>query len=118
MNASTTAIGLALALAALTVGAQEPGAPPPADLGPHGQEARGAGGPGGERRHPIPPIMAALDLNGNGIIEAEEIAKAVDSLKTLDKNGDGKLTPDEIMPPRPHGGPGGEAHPQRPTEAQ
>ncbi len=52
------------------------------------------------------PIIAALDLNKDGVIEAEEIAKASESLKKLDKNGDGKLTPDEFRPPR-LGGPGG-----------
>lgn len=64
---------------------------------------------------PIPPIDKALDLNGDGIISADEIAKASASLLTLDKNGDGKLTMDELMPPRPDhgpgkGGPGDEGH--------
>lgn len=54
----------------------------------------------------IPPIIAALDLNKDGIIDAEEIAKASESLKKLDKNGDGKLTEDEFRP-KPPGGPGG-----------
>jgi hypothetical protein len=57
-------------------------------------------GPGGGRRSP-PPIIAALDLNRDGVISADEIAKAADSLKKLDKNGDGQLTPDEWRPPRP-----------------
>ena len=56
-------------------------------------------GPGGGRRPP-PPIIAALDLNRDGVISADEIAKAADSLKKLDKNGDGQLTPDEWRPPR------------------
>ena len=52
-------------------------------------------------RRPRPPIIAALDLNHDGIISADEIAKAPESLKRLDKNGDGQLTPDELRPPRP-----------------
>lgn len=53
------------------------------------------------------PIIVALDLNRDGSIDAEEIAKAAESLKKLDKNGDGKITPDEYRPPRPgaFGGP-------------
>lgn len=50
----------------------------------------------------------ALDANGDGIIDASEIANAPAALRTLDKNGDGKLTPDEHLPHRPGGqGPGG-----------
>ena len=41
------------------------------------------------------PAIDALDLNKDGVVDADEIAKARDSLKTLDKNSDGKLTPDE-----------------------
>ena len=63
---------------------------------------RGMSGP----RLPASPIIAALDLDGDGVIDANEIAKAPKSLKKLDKNGDGKLTPDEYRPQRP-GRPGG-----------
>ena len=58
---------------------------------------------GGQR--PVMPIIAALDLNKDGTIDADEIAKASESLKKLDKNGDGKLTPDEYLPQRGQGGP-------------
>ena len=71
---------------------------------------RGPGGP-----PPPSPIIETLDLNKDGIIDAGELAKALESLKTLDKNGDGKLTGDEYHPPRPGGpGAGGERRPQRP----
>jgi hypothetical protein len=61
--------------------------------------------PGGGMGHrPPPPIIAALDANHDGVIDADEIANASNALKTLDKNGDGKLTPDELRPPRPQGG--------------
>src|SRR5271154_5380195 len=63
--------------------------------------------PPGAPKHPTPPIVKALDANGDGIIDADEIANAPAALKTLDKNGDGVLTMDELLGPRPHGGPGG-----------
>jgi hypothetical protein len=72
------------------------------------------GGPGmGGPRMPASPLITALDLNGDGIIDAEELAKAGESLKKLDKNGDGKLTPDEYRPQR-MGGPGGQGGPGGP----
>jgi hypothetical protein len=64
----------------------------------------GPGGPGGQRQ--MPPLMQALDPNQDGVIDADEIANASEALKKLDKNGDGKLTPDEYRPQAP-GGPGG-----------
>lgn len=53
----------------------------------------------------MPPLIAALDANHDGVIDADEIANAPAALKKLDKNGDGKLTMDELRPPRPEGGP-------------
>ena len=44
---------------------------------------------------PIAPTIAALDVNKNSIIEADEISNATAVLMKLDKNGDGKLTTDE-----------------------
>lgn len=69
----------------------------------------GPGGPGGEGgfRPPKHPLETALDANGDGVIDAKEIANASAALKKLDKNGDGKLTEDEYRPMRPQGGPGG-----------
>lgn len=68
----------------------------------------GEGGQGGGRMMGG-PLMAALDANHDGVIDEKEIANASAALKKLDKNGDGKLTRDEIMPPRPagQGGPRG-----------
>jgi len=71
-------------------------------------------------RPPQPAIVKALDANGDGIIDANEIANAPAALKALDKNGDGKLTPDEFIGVRPHLGPppgqnGGPANGDRPA---
>jgi Ca2+-binding EF-hand superfamily protein len=61
--------------------------PPPAGDVPRG---RGPGGPMQE------PIVMALDADHDGVIGANEIANAPAALLTLDKNSDGKLTPDEL----------------------
>lgn len=72
-----------------------------------GQPPNGAAqgqGPGGQP--PKSPILEALDTNHDRTIDAEELSNASESLKTLDKNGDGKLTRDEMHPPRPNSGQG------------
>jgi hypothetical protein len=60
--------------------------------------------------------MAVLDANRDGVLDETEIANASKALLTLDKNGDGKLTQEELRPPRPEGadgprGPRGEGRP-------
>ncbi|MCX6986152.1 MAG: hypothetical protein NT118_15595 [Lentisphaerae bacterium] len=66
--------------------------------------AQDAGGKGGkEGKRPTPPVVSALDVNGDGVIDAKEIADAPAELKKLDKNSDGKLEADEIRPARPAG---------------
>jgi hypothetical protein len=45
--------------------------------------------------------MRALDANGDGVIDEVEIANAPAALRSLDKNNDGKLTMEELRPPRP-----------------
>ena len=66
---------------------------------------RGRGGPGGPGGPPNPgdflrmmPITAALDVDEDGEISADEIENATQALKQLDKNDDGKLTFDELRP--------------------
>lgn len=95
MKLHKTHLALLLALGAtagLLQAQDEPsdrqGPPPP----PHG---------GGHRPPPPPPIIVVLDVDKNSEISAEELAKATESLKTLDKDGDGKLTIQEICPPPP-----------------
>ncbi len=70
------------------------------------QEGGGPGGPPHGQR-PKHPLEVALDANGDGTIDATEIANAAAALKKLDKNGDGKLAADEYRPQHPPGmGPG------------
>lgn len=78
-----------------------------ARAGRGGQQQNGpSDGPGGN--HPVPPLIAALDSNGDGTIDAQEIANSSTALKALDANGDGQLTHEEFCPPPPDGGPGGQ----------
>ncbi|MFA6544771.1 MAG: EF-hand domain-containing protein [Limisphaerales bacterium] len=96
---------------ALHLGAQEPQRPSQGRSGQGGQKGPPGGregGFGGEGfRPPVHPLETALDANGDGVIDAKEIANAVAALKKLDKNGDGRLTGDEYRPAPPAGGFGG-----------
>lgn len=105
------------------------------ELHPGGRGPRpgGHGGPGGdeqppeppqggpEGKRPVPPLIAALDANHDGVIDASEIANATAALKALDKNNDGQLTMEELRPAggrgpggRGPGGPGGPGGPRGP----
>ncbi len=50
------------------------------------------------------PVMTALDADGNGFIEPSELSNAGAALMNLDKNGDGRLSVDELQPRRPEEG--------------
>lgn len=94
-----TLIALTVGLGAFTVLAQD-------EFGGQGGPPGGGGRFGHHFRGGPPPVdvlMATLDANGDGELDATEIANASAALKTLDKNGDGKLTADELMPPPPGG---------------
>ena len=105
-------LALGLAGLAYTLTAQDNGGPPPDGSGQDRPRIR---------RMPIHPLMAALDVNKDGTLDEQEIGNAVAALKTLDKNGDGKLTPDELRPPFPPGGergPGGPGFRRPPPDGQ
>jgi len=114
---------LALGVSAWAATAQDESGPPRRGTRPPPGEGGGPGGPGGERgpgggpggggQRFMPPIMTALDANGDGVIDEKEIENATAALKKLDKNGDGKLSREEYMGMRPGGpgGPGGQGGP-------
>ncbi len=54
-----------------------------------------------EVRRPGGLAFNALDVDHDGEISADEIAHAVASLSTLDKNGDGQITEDDLVPNGP-----------------
>jgi len=76
----------------------------------------------GSARPPLPKVLAALDMNSDGVIDADEIADAAFALMQLDKNDDGQLSADEFtlpLPPQPPGGSGPNGNmppPQMPVE--
>ncbi len=123
MKTKILILSIAAALPASWTYAQGPGGPPPRPPGPPPKEgARPPGPRGGDpakdknaprdgQRPPGPmpmPLLHALDTDDDGIISADEIKNASESLKALDKNHDGQLTPDEWqpMPPPPPQGDG------------
>jgi EF hand len=56
---------------------------------------------------PPPPVIHVLDSDHDGSITAEEMKDSAQALSTLDKDGDGTLSPRELHPhgPPPHGSP-------------
>lgn len=53
-------------------------------------------------------LVATLDMNQDYFVDADEIKNASQSLLKLDKNGDGKLTADELQNPPPQPPDGGQ----------
>jgi hypothetical protein len=102
INMKTMLALLALGASAFVAGAQDNN-PPQGNNDSNGQRGPGMNG----HRPPPPAVIAALDANHDGVIDADEIANASAALKALDKNGDGKLTPDEFIGKRPQGKPPG-----------
>ncbi len=88
--------GLAVAalLIPLDAFAQQPGQPGQGGRGGRGGQRGGFGGGFGGGN----PIMTALDTDKDGELSAEEISAATKSLKTLDKNNDGKIDRAEQRP--------------------
>lgn len=56
-------------------------------------------------------LFRTLDADDDGALSNDELAKAADALKKLDKDGDGKVTRRELFPPREGGGPEGSDRP-------
>ena len=55
-----------------------------------------------QRAKASPPlVVATLDANHDGVIDAGEIANASQALKSLDKNADGRLSREELRRSRP-----------------
>jgi len=95
---SQSLLGLALGLSTLAVVAQDgqrPGRP-------EGRPHRGS------------PLIAALDVNHDRMLDASEMANAPVVLGALDKNADGQLTVEELRPARPSNVEGAPADPARP----
>lgn len=72
--------------------------PPPPPRGSSDQE------PAGD--HPLPPrnpLVEVLDKNHDHILDKAEIEAAPESLRALDRDGDGQLSGEEIRPPRRRG---------------
>jgi hypothetical protein len=123
MRTNIILLTLALGISTCLVNAQDSNPRPSGRAGgASGAGGPASGGPGGMGGQRMPnPIIEALDLNKDGTIDADEIAKASESLKKLDKNSDGKLSSDEYRPQRPGGqggpgGAGGEGRPARPPQ--
>ena len=84
-------------LAAAQSAPADPGSP-----GGRGREGRRGDGPDGRPARDMnfirmDPVLAAVDTNGDGVLSAEEIRKAPNSIRKLDIDGDGKVTREELM---------------------
>ena len=95
---TTLTLALLAALAVTAVDAQRP------DGDRKGGEGPERGAPGGGRFQF--PVMKALDADGDGNLSEKEIKKAAAALKKLDKDKDGVVSAEELMP-NFGGGPGG-----------
>jgi Ca2+-binding EF-hand superfamily protein len=90
------AIGIALvAIASVATAAPQHG------LGPAAGQAVGhaaaAGGAAAGGAGAADPLFAMLDTDGDGVISAKELHKAVATIKECDANHDGSITWDEIV---------------------
>ena len=64
--------------------------------------SRREGLPADTERRPSP--LGLFDTDRDGVISAAEIAAAPEVLRRLDRDKDGKLAGDELLPRRPRGG--------------
>ena len=95
-------VKLAALVLTLTVPANSMAQPPEGDRPPERPPEERSELPrdvGFGRRPRFPnPVLEAIDTDKNGELSAEEIANAATTLKTLDKNSDGKLDMVEMRP--------------------
>ncbi|MBI2823546.1 MAG: EF-hand domain-containing protein [Planctomycetia bacterium] len=93
-----------------------PGRPGQGTAGARPQGRPGQGGPGERPDGPSEgdAVFRALDKDGDGKLSADEIRKATDSLAALDKDGDGSITIAELRRARPTG-PSGSSDGGRPN---
>lgn len=78
--------------------------------------------PRGDRRPPppnqVPPLMAFFDTDHDQVLSAAEIQAAAAVLGKLDRNGDGKITLDEMRMPPPRGNDDRRKKPEHPPEVK
>lgn len=67
------------------------------------QSPEPSGNRGQQPHGPKPPLIAALDADGDNEISAKEITAAAAALAGLDADGDGKITMEELRPKPPTG---------------
>lgn len=93
-----------------------PGQAPPGGA-PRGIMEGPAGGAQQAGKIPASPIINAIDRNKDGVLDVDEVTNSPAALKGLDRNGDGKLTPEEYRPAFPGSGPSGATSEPRPAPA-
>jgi len=104
---------VALPLLLASIAAAQPAGDSP--RGPHGR----GHAPGGPGHGPAHVIVRALDADRDQLISAAELLNAGTSLRTLDLNGDGAVTTDELRPARPATvSANGAERPERPDRAE
>lgn len=90
---------------------------PDSSTGAHRGGPGGPGGHGGPRRGGN-PIVRVIDADKNGELSSTELANAPAAIRTLDANGDGIVSADELRPMRPANAPTPPADaPTRPADA-
>lgn len=82
-----------------------------ATLACQAQDERKGPPQGGKPPHPPMPLVQVLDADRDHKISAEEIKGSPEALKTLDENGDGDITREELRPKPPKDGEAGKQGP-------